>query len=563
MRPAAALACLALSACARGHCAQRPSPPPEPAAATTLSRLEREPAPRAVTTPSERLVFHAVRLDEHGLLLPATEHDDRLAEVPRLGFRAFAAMPDAPNGKKPYFSASMFIGGDDAPFTPHDWLFNPAGLAAMLVRSGLRWYAWSGDRAPADAARALVDHILSHGLTRDADAWSRVPYASANGGDLEYGGGDDARYCEKHDACGRGDGRGFLEPDKVGELGHALVLLHRFTGEAAYLDAAARWADQLAAHVAPGDGARSPWPFRVDAATGTVVREPYTSNWVYTIAFLDELRAAGRATDAHARARDAAWSWLSRYPLSTMHWQGFFEDIPIFASPGDNPNQYSAGETARWLLDHPDDDPDAVAHARAIADWIAATFAVDTDAPGVGATPGHWHGADVISEQRADMAKMGSHTARYASLLARLYEASGDGSLRARARRSFAWATYCIDPRGVVKVGPDDREGYWFSDGYGDYLVHFLDGMAAVPAWAPAAEAHVLRTDDVLVDVDYAASSLRYRGTARGREQIRVPAAPKRVSVGDGATYDVEPIPEGGALVTVHRTAAQPVAIEW
>lgn len=538
------------------------SAPPPPA-----SRFASETTSAARTT-NETIVFHKVRLDERGVLLPAQDVAAPFAEVARLGFRAFADIPKSENGYLPYFFSSMFKPTAAATFAPHTWLHNPTGLSAMLVRSSLRWYAWSGDRAPLDAARALVDHVLSHGLTAASDDWSRVPYASANAGELDYRGGEDAKHCDDHTACGRGDGRGFLEPDKVGEFGNALVALHRFTGERAYLEAAIRCADALAKHATPGDAERSPWPFRVDARTGKTVREAYTSNWIYTVAFFDALDALGKATDAHRAARDKAWAWLVSYPMKTMHWQAFFEDIPIAKKVGDNPNQYSAGETARYLLEHPEKDPEAVAHARAILAWIEKTFAVDVEAPNVGATPGHWHGAEVISEQAEDMAKMGSHTARFASVLARLYEATGEAELRERARRSFAWATYCIDARGVVKVGPDDREGYWFSDGYGDYMIHFLDGMAAVPAWAPS-DAHVLRTDDVLVDVAYAAASVRYRGAGRGTEELRVPAPPKRVTVGGAevapskGVLDVEAMPGGAALVTLRRKGAGAVTIEW
>jgi hypothetical protein len=565
-RSSIALGYLVLAGCAPARCGRQSAESVAP-----ISRLAAEPAPTAVRTPGERIVFHAVRLDERGLLLPAREGDAPFAEVAARGFGAFAKIPDAPNGKKPYFSAAMFSPGEGGfDFTPHTWLNNPTGLSAMLVRSSLHWYAYSGDRAPIDASRALVDHVLAHGLTQEGDAWSRVPYASANPGELEYRGGEDAKFCDDHDACGRGDGRGFLEPDKIGEFGHALVQLHRFTGEARYLEAAIRCADQLAAHVEPGDAQKSPWPFRVDAATGKIVRERYTSNWVLTIALFDELQALGKATDAHRAARDTALAWLLKYPVQTMHWQAYFEDIPIYAMPGTNPNQYSAGETARWLLDHPERDPDAIAHARAIVAWIEKTFAGDVDAPKVGKTPGHWYGAEVISEQGADMAKMGSHTARHASVLARLYEATGDASLRERARRSFAWATYCIDDRGVVKVGPDDREGYWFSDGYGDYLIHFLEGIASVPAWAPAGEAHVLRTRAPIVDVAYPKGAVRYRGVAAGTEEIRVPKEPTSVRVGgvtlarNGAGYpEITPMPAGGALVRLKRDAAGEVSIEW
>jgi len=555
-----ALLLLALVAgCSRGPCVRHAQP-------QVLGRLEAEPAREARVT-AERIVFHPVRLDAQGLLLPAQPTEAPFADVARLGFSAFVSMKEIETGKKPYYSASMFKPVGPNEFAPGGWLHNPPGLAAMLVRSSLRWYAWGGDRAPIEHTRAFVDHVLLHGLTAESDAWSRVPYSSANGGELEYKGGNDLKYCDLHDACGRGDGPGFLEPDKIGELGHALVLLYRFTGEQTYLEHALRFADQLARHRGEGDGKRSPWPFRVDAKTNTVVREPYTSNWIFTVAFFDELSALGKTTPEHQAARAATWAWLRKYPLETMHWQGFFEDIPIYLEPGTNPNQYSAGETARYLLDHPEADPKSLELARKTVRWIDKTFTVDVDAPNFGKTPGHWHGAEVISEQGADMAKMSSHTARYASLLARIYERTGETDLRFRAFRSFSWATYCVDPNGVVKIGPDDREGYWFSDGYGDFMIHYLDGMASVPAWAPAREAHVPRTHDVLREVTFTTTSLSYKGTGPGHEEIRLPGAPtvsfpNTIAGGKPGTFKATPIPSGGVLLTIDRAAPE-VLVTW
>jgi hypothetical protein len=91
-----------------------------------------------------------------------------------------------------------------------------------------------------------------------------------------------------------------------------------------------------------------------------------------------------------------------------------------------------------------------------------------------------------------------------------------------------------------------------------------------VPAWAPTDEPHVLRSSDVLVDVRYDAGSLRYRGTAAGAEEIRLPSAPKQVKL-DGALQEAKlggpveivPMPSGGALLTVRRSNAQGVTIEW
>ncbi len=547
----------------------RMTPPPVPMA--TEPRLLREPSAPAHAT-SEKLVFHSVRLDAGGLVAwPDT--DSPYDHILRLGMHFFVGINDSPkNGKPVYWSSSMYKPQPDGTIGPGKWLFNPAGLSAMLVRTSLRWWLYSGDRLPLERAQAFVDHLLENGRSELGDAWSHVPFASGNVHELTYHGGDESKYCDDQDPlpCGRGDGTGNLEPDKVAEVGYALVLLHRATGEVRYLEAARACADALAKHVQPGDALHSPWPFRVDAATGAKVREPYTSNILPAVQLFDAFEGMGTSNDGYRRARKLALDWLLAFPVKTMHWQGYFEDIPIYEQPGTNPNQYSAGEMARFLLDHPEVDPDSRTHARAILDWIAKTFTVDVDAP-VGPTPGHWHGAEVLSEQGADMAKMGSHTARFASVLARLYEVTGEASLRERARRSFAWATYCTDQRGVVKVGPDDREGYWFSDGYGDYFVHFLDGMAAVPAWAPHGEAHVLRASSVpkLVKYDARAIHLVFADDSTTAELV-TPAPPTSVTL-DGNPIDLQgkdvaatvALPDLGAYVRLLGKRGRDVWIRW
>ena len=138
-----------------------------------------------------------------------------------------------------------------------------------------------------------------------------------------------------------------------------------------------------------------------------------------------------------------------KYPMSNNHWGAYFEDIPIDKNQR-NWNQYSAGETARYLLQHPEADPDWRVHAEGLLSWIEKTFAVD-----VRATPqyrlvqqepvqyGKQWGANMISEQTVDdMNKMGSHTSRYASVCALYCEKTGDESFREKAFRSFNWATY-------------------------------------------------------------------------------------------------------------------------
>src|SRR5207253_9671499 len=122
MRPLPVLAAIALAALTIAGCAQCRRAEPATAAAPALSRLAHEPAPTSVRTLRERLVMHDVRLDEAGLLLPAQDVEAPFAEVARLGFRAFASIPDAANGKKPYFAAAMFMPAEGDTFAPHEWL---------------------------------------------------------------------------------------------------------------------------------------------------------------------------------------------------------------------------------------------------------------------------------------------------------------------------------------------------------------------------------------------------------------------------------------------------------
>jgi hypothetical protein len=510
----------------------------------------------------ERLIWHPVHLDEQGKLLPWLSGEAPFARVQSLAWQALEHAPRNTEGKPAYFAHSMFEGSDPANlFVGNGWPHNPAGLAAMLVDSALRWYAFSGDERARTLARELVDHVLAHGLTEATDDWVKVPYASADAGSLEYRGADDTKPCEHHDHCGRGDGVGILEPDKIGELGHALVMLWEATDDARYRDAAVACADALAKHVAPGDATHSPWPFRVDAKTGTDVREAYGANVIAPIRLFDELARVGVGdVESYRRAETIALAWLFAQPMKTGIWQSYFEDIPIHPV-GENPNQYVALETARWLLQHPERDPDARAHAESIVAWTKATFGADVHVDGR-VEPGVWFGAEAIGEQKADDVKMTSHTARFASLLAMLHEATGEPTLRARAFRSFSWATYGCSPDGIVKVGPSDREGFWFTDGYGDYMRHFLAGLGSVPDWAPRSENHLVRSSSVVKRVRYAEGELRYRTfDDRAVDRLVLRAPPHSIKVGAlpmpnvdrGEGYSYRRLSSGAYLVDLRR----------
>jgi hypothetical protein len=528
--------------------------------------------------PAEKLLWHEARLDEQGKLLSWCAADSPYDRVVRLAWDVFKKIPVQPNGFKTYFTYPVFYGPNDphhALFSGRAWTHNPASLFAMLTDTALLFHAYSGDPEVMPLVRAILDHHMARGSTKAADAWPLVPFASSDAADPDYRGATDANYTQSDGFLGRGDGVGFIEPDKVGELGLAYLRFHEFSLETRYLDAARHCADALARHVREGDASHSPWPFRVDARGGTEIREDYTSNAVGPIRLLDEMiRTEAGDTAAYRKARDSAWRWLLKYPIENGVWSQYFEDIYIYPDYRTNINQYCPLETARYLLENPDRDPEWRSHVQRLMGWVREHFAIDsTTMAGLPEKGVQW-GAEVLSEQVNDMDKMASHTARYASILALWHERTGDLEAREEAFRSFNWATYACREDGLVKTSLDEGTGYWFSDGYGDYMRHFLRGMASVPEWAPPREDHLLESTSVIRSIKYREDTIEYRTFhPAGIELLKLRARPKGVLLearaiplredlaGPDEGYCVRPVQNGGHAVRIQRRDARAITV--
>jgi hypothetical protein len=422
-----------------------------------------------------------------------------------------------------------------------DWPHHPAGLYAMFVDSALAYYTYSGDSVVLDRVREMLDYQLQHGTTPAAWYWGRVPYASSDAGALEYFGADDVYYCGKEGrapaACGVGDGHYAIEPDKVGELGLGYLKFFELTGETKYRDAAVACAAALASHVRQGDLTHSPWPFRVFAHTG-VVREEYGGDVIGPIKLFDEvMRLHFGDADSFRRARKLAWDWMMSFPMKNNLWGAYFEDVS-FDHDLENWNQYCALETARYLLLHPESDAEWKSHARGLIDWVEKTFVMDVKATEhyrwvqhEAVQYGHQWGAGAVSEQtRDDMNKMGSHTSRYASLCALFWEKAGDASFKEKAFRSFNWATYMAQEDGLITEAMGE-DAFWYSDGYADYIRHFMSGMGSVPEWARPGQNHLLRSSSVVQKISYGKDEVRYSTfDADAAEILRLNFGPARVT---------------------------------
>jgi hypothetical protein len=532
----AALALLAVGSCTLLH------PGPQPVARATLFARE-------------------VRLDRDRRILAWPLEDSPYTRVAGLAWKALETkFPPEDNGLETWLTYSRF---DPDTSEGIAWPHNPAGFYAMLTDSAVLWYAFSGDSAAIEVARKALAYQMAHGTTPDDWEWARVPYASAGAGDVDYGGADDT-WCN---FCGRGDGIGVIEPDKVGELGLAYLRMFEMTGDVAFRDAALACADALAKHVHAGDQTTSPWPFRVFARTDGV-REPYSSNVIYALTLLDDLRRGGLGhVDDYARAYTLALQWLLQVPMATDAWSGYFEDVDLHIDPTENPNQYCALSVARWLMAHPQVDPLWREHVAHLLTWTAEKFGGDTPQE-----RGTQWGATVMSEQHDDTAKMASHTARYGATLALWAEATGDFAARERAARSLNWATYACRDDGIVAVSPDTNEGWWFSDGYGDYIRHFLVAMAAVPEWAPRSEDHLLRSTSVVTRIEYRPSRVAWKTfDDAATETLRLAFKPTLVAATgapmqereslDADGYTQRPLRSGGFLVRVRHSGGGEVIV--
>jgi hypothetical protein len=520
----------------------------------------------------DSILGHAIQRDEKGNILAWYRSD-----VPGAGYVQVARLASEfiknapvyePLGLPMYFVSCCFQGPhttEKGDFIAEDWMHNPACIWAGLVQGlVLDYRVFSGDESYINVVRTMLDYQLQHGTTPADWFWPNVPYASADPFKTEYRG---AKRWEQDGM--RGDGLYGIEPDKIGELGIAYLKFYEVTEEERFLEAAINCADALAKQVRdvrPGpppfseaSTEKSPWPFRVNARTGAVISE-YCSNVIEPVRLFDELLRickriglSSEQAEYYQQARDLAWEWLYSIngAMRTYIWNAYFEDVP---NDPDRTNrvQITPLETARYLLKHPDLDSNIHSNVPALLHWVSSVFATE--------------GMDAIKEQTWCYAPMGSHTSRYASLCALWYERTGEDWYKDQAQRFFNLASYMCFDNGVVSVGPQ-WPGSWWSDGYGDYIRHFMEGIAAVPEWTPEGEDHVLKSSSVIQKIRYEKSGILYRTfDDEGSEILRLVTKPAEVTVNGRPLSEIDeftkecwvwqPLPTGGVLRIRHSSGS-------
>jgi hypothetical protein len=455
-----------------------------------------QPAPGFAET-STRLQYHDIRTDAAGMILPWSHDDPGTAydHIIRLVWSFWQQMEACPN-EVPYYLQHQVWKPE------HD----PRGLGgdqlSMALSSWNLLHGYLGDPAVVANMRLLADYWLGHGMTGPNGRWPNAPFPYNT--DVHSG-----RYDGDMVA-----GKGYLQPDKAGSFGAELVVLYKITGEPRYLEAAIGIADTLAGNAKPGDPERSPWPFRVHATTGEVFvskngRFDYTTNWTGALRLFDSLVRMGKGRVAdYGRVRKLVGDWLKAYPLQTQRWGPFFEDIDIYSD-----TQINAGTLALYILENPGWTEDGLGAVRRILDWGNVEF---------GNPLWSRYGVRATNEQTAYEVPGNSHTSRQASLELMWAEAAGDPSRKAQAVRNLSWATYMVDADGKNRYYQDD---IWLTDGYGDYVRHYLRSMAAAPEIAPPGQNHLLRTSSVIRAIGYGRDAITYdKWDAASRERLKLGA---------------------------------------
>ncbi len=444
----------------------------------------------AQAKPDENKIgYHDVRSDGTAIVPwyhpdPSVAYDHAI----RLVWNFWAGVRKCPNGVPYYLQHQVWtpdkddsrgIGGDQIPMALSSW--------DLL-------YSYLGDPKVKANMIEMADYWLDHGVSKSGLLWGDLPYPYNT--DLHSG---------VYDGDMRA-GKGSLQPDKAGSFGAEVVVLFKMTGNRRYLDAATRIADTLARNVRQGDSEHSPWPYRVNATTGEVhvdVRgdkkftADYTSNWTPTLRLFSSLCSLGaKNCDSYQNASRIVSAWLKEHPVKNNAWGPFFEDIPT-ADYSDT--EINADTFAAYVLEMGSAwDADWKHQARSALDWSYRTL------------QNHEYdkwGVAVLNEQTRYMVPGNSHTSRHASVELMYCEKTGDCESKPAAIRRLNWATYTVDDDGKNRYIRDD---IWLTDGYGDYVRHYLRAMAAAPELAPNDQDHLLRTSSVIQSINYGADRIVY-----------------------------------------------------
>jgi hypothetical protein len=513
----------------------------------------------------EILIYHPIQTDKSGKIVPWYDENPGKSynHVINLIWNFWDKMRQDMNGL-PYYMNHQVWNRD----------FNdPRGIGgdqfAMALSSWRLYYPYTGNERVKANMCFIADYYLTHGLSPADSKWPDIPFPY-----------NIYIYSGNYDGDMR-NGKGITQPDKAGSFGLELIHLYKISvgynvpNNKLYLDAAVKIANTLSNHLKKGNINYSPLPFKVNAFTGEIVlardhdftgtwidSTGYTTNWAPTMQlFLDLIDLKAGETDSYKKGFNILLTWMKEYPMKVNKWGPFFEDVDWWSE-----TQINAMTFGRFIMEHRQYFPDWKNDVQKIIAWSHKNFANEK-----------WskYGVIVTNEQSVYQMPGNSHSSRQAADELLYASLTGDSSMYENAVRELNWATYMVDFDGKNRYPGDEP---WLTDGYGDYVRHFLRAMDAIPSLAPPGEDHILSSTSVIPMADYEGHLKKFYGLnfenvdssmvklfyrtfdSAGTEKIKLNKRPSSIlleykplaETKAGQGYEWKPMTDGG-LLTIRR----------
>lgn len=466
---------------------------------------------------------HQVVLDEENKLIPwYTPRERAFDHFLRLRWDFVKTMvPNspgpAPRSNYPQYYFYCAFKDNNGILEPDSWMNDIGEKIPNWFENARLYYAYSGDSSVMRIMKDFIDYTIEHGTSYPEFAWPNFPYTTTNAGDTLFRGFTTAKRFVLNE----------IQVDHAGEMGLTYFRMYLYSGDKKYLTAAIQVADVLAKNAKTGNANESVWPYRVIMDSGKIVA-PYGANWTGSYMLLEGLiRANLGNVEVYREARNKAKDFILSYPMKTGYWTDGHSDTDVKSNT--YKSNLSASNTTLCLFDYPELDPDWKLHIPMLIKWTEDNF-VFTSAPG---EPSVMWGANIVGEQESFAYKMDYQTARYAAACARWYAISEDESYKEKAYRSLNWVTYCNDSTGKAFESPVSKGILsWWSDCYGECPRMFYHAFAGIPEWAPPHENHILYSEGILRNVQYAGREIKYAATSdNGTEYLRLVFKPVRITI--------------------------------
>ena len=521
----------------------------------------------AASQQKEMLIYHSIQTDKSGKIIPwfNANPGTSYSHVMGLVWNFWDTMRRDMNGLPYYMNHQVWNPG-----------FNdPRGIGgdqfAMALSSWRLYYAYSGNERVKANMNFIADYYLTHGLSPHDCKWPDIPFPY-----------NTYIYSGMYDGDMRA-GRDVTQPDKAGSFALELVHLYKITENKLYLNAAEKIANTLVSHIREGNINYSPLPFKVNVYTGqtALLRDHeftgtwidtagYTTNWAPAMQlFLDLIELNKGNVTAYKSGFQDILTWMKTYPMKENKWGPFFEDVDWWSE-----TQINAMTFARFIMEHREYFPDWKMDVVRIIEWVHKNFSNDK-----------WekYGVTVTNEQTVYQTPGNSHSSRQAADELLFVKLTGDSILYENAVRELNWATYTVDFDGKNRFPQDEP---WLTDGYGDYIRHYLRAMDAIPELTAPDEDHIISSTSVIQQADYQGHLKKYiflgfenvdsnkvklfyrTFDSTGTEKIKLKKKPssvlldyrKMIENKSGEGYEWRPM-QGGGLLIIRRLNGKKVIL--